>query len=191
VDALLDGGAVEEAFKEFGLANVGRFNLYVQVPRFRSPTGADALETRGATWAFLRYLLDRDPEPDEATLRRLANTREVGLANMAAVLGADPRDRMKDWFLTLYTDDEAEGGNPLLGQPSWDLRSIIRALRDDARYPLELFAMGEAGYSIALGPGNGAFFLLGSDGGPLKVRITPKAGLGSGGTLWLSLVRVD
>jgi hypothetical protein len=60
-DQLGGDPAIEDAFERFAQENIGRFNLHIQIARLSSPLGRDGFETRGASWAFLRYAADRDP----------------------------------------------------------------------------------------------------------------------------------
>jgi hypothetical protein len=179
---------VRTHFTELGVPNVGRYNLFLQAPRATSPVGSDGLGTRGATWAFLRYALDRHPGDDRATLRALAASASTGLANVAAALGADPTAWMADWALSVYMDGLAS--DPSLAQPSWDFRPLLRELRADHSFPLEVLALPESGYTLRLRPGNGAYLMVGGGSGLLKVRITPSGSL-SGGGLAVRVVRVE
>lgn len=189
VAELLGGGRTEEEFDRFGRANVGRYNLFIQAPRFHSAFGRDALETRGAAWAFLRYVLDRDPATDTDLLRRLTVGPATGLANLSAALGADPLDWMTDWSTSILLDDGGGAGAHV--QPSWDFRSLIPALRADEEFPIELLALDQRGLLLRLGAGNAGYAVFEAVGTePLRVRFSPED-LEGPRTLRASLVRID
>lgn len=186
---VLDGGPVQGLFERFGMGNVGRYNLFLQVPRGTSPMGRDALATRGATWSFLRYALDRDPGEDEVLLRSLAGASATGLDNLEAELGTDPLAWMGDWSASVFLDDDGGRIGPHM-QPSWNFRSLVPSLRSDQEFPLEVLALSERGLLLTMGPGNTGYVIFESKAGrPLQVRFTPVEPL-SAGVLRVSLIRV-
>ena len=87
--ALGDSHAAD-AFNRYQSDNVARLVEYLRNPDAASLMGIDALPTRGAAWSFLRYAADRDGGDDAAFWHALANSTTSGLANLQAVLGAEP-----------------------------------------------------------------------------------------------------
>ncbi|MGH7577447.1 MAG: hypothetical protein ACREM1_20275 [Longimicrobiales bacterium] len=150
-----------DAFNTYGVGNLGRLNVFLQAPQDWSVMGEDAIPTRGAAWSFLRYLIDRDPRPDDVIIKALIDGQQAGLANLTAALGEDPLPWMHDWSLSLFTDDLVTGLEPRFEQPSWALRDIISALRPDQQYPLRILPIepGE-GFSVELQPGAAAYPLF-------------------------------
>jgi hypothetical protein len=189
-DELLRSDPVRTHFTELGIGNLGRYNLFLQAPRSSSPIGADGLTTRGASWAFLRYALDRHPAADELTLGALAGSTSAGLTNLAGALGTDPLAWMSDWAVSVYLDGVAGTTDATLRQPSWDFRPLISELRADRTFPLEVLALPSQGYTLRMRSGNSAYLLVGGDEGALKVRISPSATLPSG-SLRVTLARVE
>jgi len=188
-DEVLNGGTVQADFTRFGVSNVGRYNLFIQSPRFHSAFGRDGLETRGASWAFLRYALDRDPGADRVVLRRLVDGRASGLDNLAAALGAEPLRWMADWSASILLDDG--GGTEPHTQPSWDFRSLIPALRSDDEFPIEVLSLEERGLLLHLGAGNAGYVAFRATGRePLVVRFSA-SGIEGRGALRGTLLRID
>jgi hypothetical protein len=184
--------ALTTAFNRFAQHNVGRFNLHLQVARTSSPLGRDGLQTRGATWAFLRYAADRHSGSDEAFFGALGDATTAGLTNLENALGADPLEWMADWGVAVLTDDLLPGSGPRFLQPSWNMRSLIPALRPiDRRFPIQLLGLyGPGAYLIRLQPSGAAaypVFRLGA--GRADVALTP--GDGTNGRIRYGLVRVD
>ncbi|HET8655280.1 MAG TPA: hypothetical protein VFL93_07175 [Longimicrobiaceae bacterium] len=145
-DQLKDGTALQ-AYNEFEADNVSRLIRFLQAPDQASLMGGDELSTRGAIWSFLRYAADRDPAGDKALWNALVkNTTTSGLQNLGNALGVNPRDWMRDWGVSVYTDDALPGVAAEYSQPSWNMRALIPALRTESgavgRYPLYAFSLG-------------------------------------------------
>ncbi|MCA9739783.1 MAG: hypothetical protein R3E98_14860 [Gemmatimonadota bacterium] len=152
---------VREAFNRYAVDNLGRYNLYMQAPSTSSPVATDRLTTRGAAWSFLRYAADRDPRPDDAFFRDLANATGAGLDNLEARIGEDPVEWMADWAVSVYADDLVPDLPPELQQPSWNTRELIASLRLDARFPLRLLAVPPgSGFSLTLQPSGAAAYVV-------------------------------
>jgi hypothetical protein len=185
--------ALTTAFNRFAQHNVGRFNLHIQVARTSSPLGRDGLETRGATWAFLRYVADRDPRPDDVLFQALANSTGSGLENLRAALGgADPLEWMADWGVAVLTDDLVQASDPRFQGASWNMRSLIPALRPvDRRFPIQILGLyGSGSFLIRLQPaGATAYPVFRLGAGRSDVEIT--RGDGTDGVVRYGLVRVD
>lgn len=153
--------AIREAFNEFGVDNLGRYNLYVQDPHNSSPMSVDRLTTRGAAWSFLRYLADRDPRPDREFFRAILDSPLSGLANLEAALGDDPVEWMADWSVAVLADDWVPDLDPKYTHPSWDLRGLVSSLRLDAQFPLRVIApQPGGGFTVRLRPAGAAAYTL-------------------------------
>jgi hypothetical protein len=63
--------------------------------------GAGSLEDQGATWLFLRWLID---QKGDGALRRLVQTRRTGQANLEAVAGESLGSLFGDFSLALFAD---------------------------------------------------------------------------------------
>ncbi len=159
----LDGPTLEtrgivDAFNRYAYGNLGRYNVFLQAPHVHSPMGPDVIETRGAAWAFLRYVIDRTDRPDREVLYALMNSRERGLGTLENALGVDPLDRMAEWAVTLVADDLSGGRDPRYQQPSWAMPSLIASLRADRRYPLLVVGIPpDQGVRFSLRSGSAGF----------------------------------
>ncbi len=142
-------------------SNFGRLRAFLQNPQNFSPwTRGDDVATRGAVWAFLRYAADRTAVDDGDIWMRLTNSRSAGLQNLQAVFGADVLGMVRDWTVSLYTDDHVPNVAAVLTQPSWNFRTAYPALPASARsYPLvDVRALpDDATVSVLLLGGSGAF----------------------------------
>jgi hypothetical protein len=183
--------ALTAAFNRFQAANVGRLNLHLQAARSSSALARDGLETRGATWSFLRYAADRDPGSDEVLFGRLVGGTSVGLANLESVLGPGVGLWMADWSASLLTDDLIDLPDPAFTQPSWNMRGLIPALRLDRRYPIQLLGLhGPATYLVRLRPaGAAAYTAFRLPAG--RSDVTVEIDSSSTGTVRYTLVRVN
>ena len=76
------------AFNDYESDNFGRYREFLLSPsKFSVYSDNDSLETRGATWAFLRDAADRKAASDGDTWFRLVNSTTTGMANLRAVFG--------------------------------------------------------------------------------------------------------
>ncbi len=171
-DDLVQLGVVSE-FNRFAYGNVGRFNVFLQGPHFHSLLGGDGIETRGAAWAYLRYVLDRSADP-RRVLRQLASSTATGVENLAAAVAHDPVEMMAEWAVSLVADDlPSAAPDPRYQQSSWDLKSIIADIRADHRYPVAIIGVPpDQGVRFSLrtgGAGFGSFRL--EAGGRASVRV--------------------
>jgi hypothetical protein len=132
--ALRNTSATYDMFTLYGNDNLRRVLTYIRNPESRSPFGEDdELETRGATWQFLRYAADRliGAGGREADLwRKLVDSKRIGRRNLQEALGpAIPLDDwFRDWAVSNFADAQA---TPLPNldarytNPSWAYRNIL------------------------------------------------------------------
>ncbi|HEX8362442.1 MAG TPA: hypothetical protein VF613_20145 [Longimicrobium sp.] len=175
LNGLQGNSAVENAFYKYMIDNMGRYLTYLQAPDSNSVIGEDLLETRGGSWAFLRYAADRRGEGDQPFFFKLVNSRTTGLANLRQVILDSPLDWAQDWTLSVYTDDAVPGVEPRFTQPSWNFRSImpeVAELYDEPRrFPLlvhPLVSAGSQGYNIR---GGGATYFRFGIGASSRVAL--------------------
>jgi hypothetical protein len=190
---IFDEGVVQDAFFAYADDNYARLRQWLLSPHTSGPfqPGDSDLATRGAAWAFLRYAADRRGGTESTFWSSLVNTGNRGLANLQAVLGADPLPWFRDFGAAMYADDLAPGATPqaVYTHPSWHFRSVYAALGYDpgASYPL-----------VPRDPANGvAESLVLSNGGAaayLRMRVANDAFAGltvrSGGATPPSTVRL-
>jgi hypothetical protein len=138
-----------DAFNEFQIQNTGRWGEYLKAPNTNSwYAGNDELETRGATWNFLRYSADRRNGNDQTFWFALVNSTTSGLNNLAAALATDPMTYARDWSVSVYTDDTVPVAAQFT-QPSWNYRSIYHNNGLGGVYPLKVNTLA-SGTPLAL-----------------------------------------
>ena len=147
----------KNAFNTHALSNFGRLELLLESPSPHSPfADDDSLQTRGATWSFLRYAADQTGTSTTAW-SKLVNSSSTGMANLRAVFGSDVGSLARDWATSLVADD-VSGAAARYQQPSWNLRSLYGALTS-AAYPLATTALANGVASSAtLAAGGAAYF---------------------------------
>ena len=106
-------------------SNLSRFLDYISDPGSASPLDPDdALATRGATWAFLRYAVDRLFPSDASVWARFTNTESFGLATLSEALLTDPVPVLADFAVATYVDDLGISTDPRYSNQSWNFRDI-------------------------------------------------------------------
>jgi Bacterial Ig-like domain (group 1) len=106
-------------------SNLSRFLSYVEDPGSASPLDSDdALATRGATWAFLRYAVDRLFASDASVWARFTNTESLGLTTLEEGLLTDPVPVLADFAVANYLDDLGISSDPRYTHKSWNFRDI-------------------------------------------------------------------
>jgi hypothetical protein len=121
---------VNSAFNSYGVSNIDRFDQYLEAaPSFGPFEDDDALEIRGATWSYLRYVADRRNGNDAQFWSALVNTSLLGLANLDAAAGADAMTLSRDWAIANYADDAVPGVASIYTHPSWNFRNLMAHAR--------------------------------------------------------------
>jgi len=107
-------------------SNFSRLLEYISDPAVASPLDPDdALATRGATWAFLRYAVDRLFPSDAGVWARFTNTQSFGLAAIDEALLTDTRPVLADFAVANYLDDLGISSDPRYTHQSWNYRDIF------------------------------------------------------------------
>jgi hypothetical protein len=163
VNLLRSNATARAAFNADQLSNVARYQTYLEKPSESSPyRGDDSLETRGATWNFLRYAVDRkvgSSGAEASTWQALVNSSTTGLANLRAVFGPDIAGLVRDWAVSHYTDDLNSSVPPQHTQPSWNHHSIFAALGSGGNpYPLQVRSLQGSAASGTLIGGGAAYY---------------------------------
>jgi hypothetical protein len=165
-------------FLEYMAPNFGRLRAFLQDPPNTSLySEGDDLATRGAVWAFLRYAADRRGPSDGDVWMRLVNGTTAGLQNLQTVFGTDVLGLVRDWIVSLYTDDYVEGVAASFTQPSWNFRTAFPAAPASASaYPLVNAVrtmINDAAHGVSLRGGTGAFYRFSvAPGGEASIRLT-------------------
>jgi hypothetical protein len=150
-------GRASAAFASYMDQNIRRYQRYLEENEGQSPYDAatndeNDLATRGAGWAFLRYVADHRTSGTDGDLwRDLVEGSVTGFANLQQALGTDPRPIVRDWTTSVYADDVVGNLDARWSQPSWRFRTFYNG------WPLTIrnLAGGEA--SVLLKSGSGAF----------------------------------
>lgn len=187
-------GTVFDAFNLYGNDNLRRVLTYLRDTETRSPFGEDDdLETRGATWQFLRYAADRlsaGSGGGDATLwKKLVDSKSIGRRNLQASLGtAVPLDDwFRDWSVANFVDAQAPalaGLDARFTHPSWSYRSVLTSYNDTQGRPYALATralLNDAAQSVRLNGGSAAYLRFAVPAGrqaTLRTRLdaAPRAG---------------
>jgi hypothetical protein len=189
-DQVTGNTRVRAAFLTYMDQNFRRLEQYLDENEGQSPYDASAdddndLATRGAAWAFLRYVADhRAGGTDAALWRDLVEGSVTGFANLQQALGTDPRPVVRDWTTSVFTDDAVPGVEARFTQPSWRFRTFFNS------YPLTTRSLAGGPASVSLKSGSGAFGRFGVAPGQtatFTARTTAGAPLPS--SLYVTVVR--
>lgn len=133
--------ALVDAINQYQVGNLGNYYDYLSAPEVHSPYAPnDSLETRGATWALLRYAIDQSPNASATYTRALINANLTGLLNFNAAFGAAIPGGLlaaaRQMALANFTDDSGLSVDPKYAFPSWNFRSVLPALSQNRTFPL-------------------------------------------------------
>ena len=171
---LQPGSNARALFDMYVRGNFGRYLSYLRSPELNSPISSDDfLATRGATWAFLRFVADKAGPTDGTLWRRLANGERTGLANLEDQLagtGLTTLGLLRDWSVAVLSDDAIAGGSAP-AQPSWNFVSAMPAvgmsfgltpgaLLTDVSFALAIRAGGSAYWRFAVPENREALLLV-------------------------------
>lgn len=184
------------ALNTFNTQNLSRFSRYLRVTADSSPYAEnDNLATRGGAWAFLRYAADRTGQPDSVLFRKLVNSTQLGLENLAAATGAGAAlpDWFRDWAVANYADGFVQTPlDPRFQYTSWQFRSVLAALNaNNGVYPLAINPLAEGQPRLlALGGGMAAYFPFTVAAGG-QATVSTRNGQALSPQMRVSLVRVS
>jgi hypothetical protein len=183
------------AYRRFVRDNMGSYADYLDSPDNETLMGKrsddDDFPTRGATWAFLRYLADQIPTDDAELFLALVNSPIAGMENLESALEMDPRMWMQRWTVANYTDNL--GGARVadrFSQPSWNFRSIYQA--EIGGHPLAPRPLDpDAEISLNLRGGGSSYLLLRAMPGRQARVNTTRVSPTVFGELRISVVRIE
>jgi hypothetical protein len=140
-------------------SNFGRYRSYLLKPSTNAPYAPnDSLETRGATWSFLRYAADHRGTNDGDTWKKLVNSTQTGLTNLQNVFGAGLTAMFRDWAVANIADDVPGASSAQWQQPSWNFRSVFTYIPSIHGLPLTTVTVGDAApLSVTLNGGGAAY----------------------------------
>jgi hypothetical protein len=159
------------AFNTYVSPLLGRYRPWLMAPN------REGLSSRGAAWAFARYLVDRAPTSELSFVPALVVAPSRGRAKLSAAIGTDVGPWLHDFAVAALADDLDVG----LSVPaqhrllSYHLRSIYGGL---GGYPLHLGALADkAPLEVPLAGNGGAVYLkLAIPAGSLVDLITAGGG---------------
>jgi len=160
------------AFNNYQSDNFGRFHEFLLSPTQYGPySDNDSLETRGATWAFLRSTVDKAATSDGNLWFRLVNSTTTGMANLRNVFGTTVTTTLRDWSTSVLTDD-LSGVPAAYQQQSWNYRSVFAALYNGV-YPLATVPLTAGSRTVSLVSGSAAYARFAvTSGGTASVSFT-------------------
>jgi hypothetical protein len=190
IERIRSSEQIRNAFNTYAISNFGRLRLYMTEPELQSLLGVPNLETRGASWAFLRYAADVTGIDDAQFFRQLVRNPSTGVENLTSALGTDALDLMQSWTVSVYTDDAVPGVDRRFTQPSWNFRSIMPRLTETETFPLETIRLATAQErTLTLLGGGAAFLRFGVAGSGRALISTTSNGNVPGNRLRTSIVR--
>ena len=119
-------GTLRSQYDLYQSANFSRYQQYLRAPDLNTPIAEnDLLATRGAAWAFLRYLADRvaTGSTDGDLWRKIVAGPGVGMANIdkaLAATGVTVSSALRDWGTAVLLDDIVPSVPAAFQQPSWN-----------------------------------------------------------------------
>src|SRR5262249_32184785 len=145
----LNSQALVDAFNRYQIDNTVRFEVFLGKPSATSVyAGNDSLETRGPTWNLLRYLADHSNAPETTTWQSLVNSTTNGQLNLARVFGADYMSMIRNWAVSVLSDDVSGVSDTRFLEQSWNMRGIFPNLLHGTanrlnKYPLQLLPLSD------------------------------------------------
>jgi hypothetical protein len=178
LDRLISSESGQRAMSLHFYDNFHNLGHYLRAPSSAAIYGPDELETRGATWQFLRYAADRRGGAESAFWRNLVDSGRLGLDNLQAAIGGNPADWLHDWHVSAYVDGVLPSVEARYTQPSWAFRNLYPRLRgpDGMAYGSYLLAVTELPdgrqESISLTAGGAAYLSFAAPvGGVAEIRL--------------------
>jgi hypothetical protein len=200
----INNQAIFDHWRYYVIGNFLNFDEYLLSPNASSPIqSSDGTGTRGATWAFLRYIADHKFSSDGSFWSDLVNSGDVGVANLEKRLGnmtdAAFQAMFRDFVVSLYTDDFVGGIAANYTQPSWDMRSMyprltqIYQISPPLLFPLTGIALKDAETkSITLISGGFQVYRFrGLSGTDSFIRVTGPSGTALPTNITISVVRTQ
>ncbi|HET7583448.1 MAG TPA: hypothetical protein VFK13_00985 [Gemmatimonadaceae bacterium] len=173
---LRSSARVVDAFNFFQSQNFARLLQYIDDPESTGPYRSDDnddLNTRGATWEFLRYAADRKATMDGTIWFDLVNSTTSGIANFENVFGADIRDWVADFTVAQYADDAGLGVSSEFTLPTWNFREVFRQFDCCTKLPLTVTQLpNNTVKTTTLSGGGTAYFRFAEGGGDTSVGMT-------------------
>ena len=188
----------QRAFSDFAIGDLLNAFTYLKDPEPRHVlfnVSPGTLEERGASWLFLRWVVDQF---GDNVIRRLSETSLKGQQNIAAATGESVSLLLTQWFLANYVSDLPGVTVPArLRYRKWNFRTQYANLNSQSPttfnrpFPIvpPVFTGGTFDVSGYLRSGSGSYLRVGVPPGPrgTAVQFTD----GGGGTLNGAVARLN
>jgi hypothetical protein len=197
-----DAVASSSAFDSFLSYFAGDFLNYDEFAAMTTRTSpfasGDALNTRGATWSFLRYSVDQKMASDGRVWYDFVNKGDAGRTNMQNRLGVDAAGLaalLRDFQVAIYADDFVAGVDSRYTQPSWNMRGIYPGLRHADQSPFEwplqgtTLANGSVNSATLSAGGFAVYRFGGVEGADSFIRVTGTAASALPSAITVSVIR--
>jgi hypothetical protein len=152
-------------WKADAASNFQRFIEYLRDPGAASPVDNtnDELSTRGATWSFLRYAVDRTFTTDAGVWTKFGNSTTTGLKTVTFALGTDPLPLLADYSLANYLSDLGISTDPRYVHQSWNFRDIFaKTFTSLGGYPLDVTGIADnVPASVSVKGSSAAYYRVG------------------------------
>jgi hypothetical protein len=193
--AILATDRAKNAFNDYMIGDFFLYDAYVDNAAATSPyRQADDLQTRGATWTFMRYAADRIGPTDNNLFFRLVNSSLTGLTNLETQLGLSAttfQAWVRDYSISIYADDLIPVAS-IYTQPSWNMRSIYAGIDIPNFYwPLDVQSLPDNTPIAATVIAGGSFYFTFSTlaGTEALIRATGSSGTSLPAGITLSIIR--
>jgi hypothetical protein len=183
--SLRSSQTIEDAANAYQIENFRWTMFYLERPELNSP-----FNQRGGAWQLLRYAADRSPTPERTFWFNLVNSRTTGIDNVAAATSMDFFTLLREWAMAQYTDDAGFAVTPTFQHPSWNFRSVLSALAEDATFPLATHVLSTGGpLTLTLAGGGAAYLRFGVASGRVGLIRATTGGAPPSSDVSLSVVR--
>ena len=128
--------------KSYLVQGLGALNSYLLFPETSTPyNNTENLQTLGAGWQFLRYMLDQSPGTSSTYTRAIDNGTITGFANVENVFSLSASSLAalyQSWAIAQYVDGTGITAAAAYSNPSWNYRSVLPNALGLQTYPLKV-----------------------------------------------------
>ena len=122
-------------------SNLEDVSVYIQTTESSTPyNNTENIQTLGAGWQFMRYMLDHTAAGTQASYSRsIDNGLVSGFANLSNVFSMSLptlASTYQSWAIAQYVDGTGLTSNAAYSNPSWNFRSAIAGVFNQSTYAL-------------------------------------------------------
>jgi hypothetical protein len=123
------------------IGNLQDVSVYIQTTESSTPfNNTENIQTLGAGWQFMRYMLDHTSGGAQSTYSRAIDNGLVpGFANLSNVFSMSLPTlaaAYQSWAIAQYVDGTGLTSNPAYSNPSWNFRSVLEGVFNQSEYQL-------------------------------------------------------